>query len=431
MFLENLKGVLLFHGVEVGIGARGVEALVAVHHGDEVVGLAEVDDVVGIAGEHVDGLDALACDFVVPHFVGAFLAQLDEAVAADDDKGFPLAVVPVLALGDAGLGDVDAHLSAVEGVEEFGERAAGIDVHGHVVDGFLFGQITEVRGHEFVPQAAFGLLHHVEAVGVGCCAGAVVDDVHDVAEGGPVGHGDVAVAAVGGGDGFDAVKLAVVFFAREGSDHLVHEVVDIEEFHLDAAVVDLNGQVVGDVVAEGGHGAVVVGAAPLAEEVGETIDQDAGAGLPGVVEEEFFAGFLALAVFAGAEAAGEGGLYRTGQHHGAAVAVFAQGVEQGGGETEVAGHELFGVLGAVDAGKVEDEMAIPAPCVQLFGRGIDVVFIDGLDGLWEVIPLGLAITDVLELGAEVAAYEAAGAGDEDFHGEIQNLRHTILLTMPT
>ena len=431
MFLENLKWVLLFHGVEVGIGARGVEALVAVHHGDEVVGLAEVDDVVGIAGEHVHGLDVLACDFVVPHFVGAFLAQLDEAVAADDDKGFPLAVVPVLALGDAGLGDVDAHLSAVGTVEEFGERAAGIDVHGHVVDGFLFGQITEVRGHEFVPQAAFGLLHHVEAVGVGCCAGAVVDDVHDVAEGGPVGHGDVAVAAVGGGNGFDAVKLAVVFFAREGGDHFVHEVVDIEQFHLHRAVVDLNGLVVGDVVAEGGDGAVVVGAAPLAEEVGEAIDQDFGAGLLAIGKHQVFAGFLALAIFAGAEAAGQSGLDGAADHHGAVVLILLQRIEQGGGEAEVALHKLFGVFGAVDAGKVEDEVALAAPCIELLGGAVEVVFINGLNGLWEVIPLGLAITDVLELGAEVAAYEAAGAGDEDFHGEIQNLRHTILLTMPT
>ena len=242
-----------------------------------------------------------------------------------------------------------------------------------------------------------------------------MDDVHDVAEGGPVGHGDVAVAAVGGGNGFDAVKLAVVFFAREGGDHFVHEVVDIEEFHLDAAVVDLDGLVVGDVVAEGGDGAVVVGAAPLAEEVGEAIDQNAGTGLLPIGKHQVFAGFLALAIFAGAEAAGQSGLDGAADHHGAVVLILLQRIEQGGGETEVAGHELFGVLRTVDAGQVEDEVAVPAPCVQLFGRGFDVIFIDGLDGLWEVIPLGLAITDVLELGAEVAADKAAGAGDEDIH----------------
>ena len=83
----------------------------------------------GIAREHDDGLDFVTTHLVVEDFVSAFLAKLDEAVARDDDELFPLGVVPMLALGDAGLGDVDAYLSTVEGVDEFGERAAGIDIH--------------------------------------------------------------------------------------------------------------------------------------------------------------------------------------------------------------------------------------------------------------------------------------------------------------
>ena len=46
---------LLSYGIEVGIGTGGVEDLVAVHDGDEVVGVREVDDVVRVAGEHGDG----------------------------------------------------------------------------------------------------------------------------------------------------------------------------------------------------------------------------------------------------------------------------------------------------------------------------------------------------------------------------------------
>ena len=132
---------MLLHRVEIGVGAIGVKNLVAIHHSDEVVCVGEVDDVVGIAGEHLDGLDFFAADFVVPDFVCAFLAQLDQAVAAYDDEGFPFAVVPVLALGHAGLGDVDAHLAAAERVHQFGERAALVDVHLEVVDGLFLRKV--------------------------------------------------------------------------------------------------------------------------------------------------------------------------------------------------------------------------------------------------------------------------------------------------
>lgn len=95
----------------------------------------------GVAGEHDDTLDFVTTHLVVEDFVGAFLAELDEAVAGDDDELFPLGVVPMLALGDAGLGDVDAYLSAVEGVNQFGERAAGIDVHLQIEDGLFLGKV--------------------------------------------------------------------------------------------------------------------------------------------------------------------------------------------------------------------------------------------------------------------------------------------------
>ena len=47
----------------------------------------------------------------------------------------------MLALGDSGLGDVDADLTMGEGVEEFGEAASWSYVHLVVVDGFLLGKV--------------------------------------------------------------------------------------------------------------------------------------------------------------------------------------------------------------------------------------------------------------------------------------------------
>ena len=60
--------------------------------------------------------------------------------------------------------------------------------------------------------------------------------------------------------------------AFEGSKHLVYEVVDVEELKLDAGVIDGIGKVVGKGIAEGGNGTVVVGTAPLAEEIGEAVN---------------------------------------------------------------------------------------------------------------------------------------------------------------
>ena len=67
------------------------------------------------------------------------------------------------------------------------------------------------------------------------------------------------------------------------------------------------------------------------------------------------------------------------KHHGAAVVVFFEGVEQGAGKAEVALHELFLILRTVDASEVEHEVAVTAPSVQLLRSGIQIVFIDGFD----------------------------------------------------
>ena len=201
------------NGVEVGVGAIGVEDFVAIHDGDEVVGVGEVDDVVGVAGEHLDRLDVVAADLVVPYLIGAFFAEADETVTADDDEGFPLAVVPVLTLGDAGLGDVDADLPAMEAVAKFCEGAARVGVHLEVIDGFLTREIGEIGGHELVAETAGGHFNHVDATHIGGCFGAFVDDVHYLTERGFVGDGYEAVASAFGGDCLYSVKLTSVFVA--------------------------------------------------------------------------------------------------------------------------------------------------------------------------------------------------------------------------
>ena len=259
-----------------------------------------------------------------------------------------------------------------------------------------------------------------------------MEQVHDLAEGRLVGDGAIAVAAYFfehrfhrlnrffiiratcgitiHGNNFQAVKLAMVLLALQGAEHLFYKVIDVEQFKFYTWVVDRDGEVIGDVVAEGSYGTIIIGTAPFAIEVGEAIDQDFRSRLLTILQEQVLASFLAATVLAIAETACQGGLLRTGEHHRASVLMGLQRVEQGGGEAEVTLHELVIVLGSVDASKVEHEVALLAPSVELVGGGVEVVFEDFLDRQGAVATC-LAVFDVIELSAKVLADEAFGTSN--------------------
>ena len=101
---------LASHRLKERIRMCRIEDLVGPHQRDQVLGLAQVDDVVGIAGQHVHSLDPVTAHFKFYHFVrlaGSRIcsdpALLDQAVAGNHDEEFPLGIVPVLAFGDAGF----------------------------------------------------------------------------------------------------------------------------------------------------------------------------------------------------------------------------------------------------------------------------------------------------------------------------------------
>ena len=74
---------LWIYWIKVCIRSSGIEDLVAVHDGDEVLGIGEVDDVVGIAREHDDRLYLVTTYLIVEDFriwVG-FVSQLNQATA--------------------------------------------------------------------------------------------------------------------------------------------------------------------------------------------------------------------------------------------------------------------------------------------------------------------------------------------------------------
>ena len=363
-------------------------------------------------GSHVGTGDGVLVDGervaigVLPH-----LPELDARGAGDHQEPLPLAHVPVVALGDAGPRDVDRDLAALGRAQELRERAAAVHVGPEPVGEVPRLVVGQERAPELLGEGALGQVGHRERL---AAVAEAVEQADDLAQGLHVGFRDIAepVSLYP----IEALVAAAVLLAQQGAQHLVDQVVDVEELQLHGGVVHSVGAAVGYGVAEGGHGGVVARAAPLAVEVREAVDEHRGAGALRVLPEQALPRELRLAVYGALEAAREARLRGAGEHDGAFVPVALERVQQRGGEPEVALHELGLVIGAVDAGQVEHEVGAGAVVIELGGHRVDVVLHD-LEGK-ELLVFGsavLAVPYVLEGAAEVPPHEAPGAGDEYAH----------------
>ena len=93
-----------------------VKLFVRPHQCDKIFGGGQVDNTVRPAGDHVNGFDFVAGNLEGYLFVGVDIALLDQRTSADNNEKLPLGIVPVLPLGDAGLADIHAELTAVDGL---------------------------------------------------------------------------------------------------------------------------------------------------------------------------------------------------------------------------------------------------------------------------------------------------------------------------
>lgn len=401
----------------VGIGVLGVEGLVGPHDRHEVLGVGQVGDGVRVPGDHLHGSHVLTGDYVLvdgiqlalgvlPH-----LPQLDRRGAGDHQEPLPLAHVPVVAPGDAGPAHVDRDLAAVGRAQELGERSARVRVGPEAIGEVARLVVGQERAPELLGEGALREVGHREGLSA---VSEAVEQADDLAQGLHVGLRNVAEPV--SLHPLETLIAAAVLLAEQGAQHLVDQVVDVEELQLHGWVVHGVGAAVGDGVAEGGHGGVVARAAPLAVEVGEAVDEHRGARASGVLPEQALPRQLRLAVDRSLEAAREARLRGAGEHDGAFVPVALQGVQQLGGEPEVALHELGLLLWAVDAGQVEHEVGAGAVVLQLLLGRVDVVLHD-LEGEERLVfgAAVLAVPYVLQRAAEVPADEAPGAGDEDAH----------------
>ena len=366
-----------------------------------------------VAGDHLHGAHVRTRDGVLvdgervsigvlPH-----LPELDRRGAGDHQEPLPLAHVPVVALGDTGPRDVDGDLAALGRSQELGERAARVRVGLQAVGEVPRLVVGQERAPELLGEGALGQVGHRERL---AAVSESAQQVDDLAQGLHVGPGDVAELVTA--HAVEPLVSAAVLTPQQGAQHLVDQVVDVEELELHRGVVHGVGAAVGDGVAEGRHGGVVARAAPLAVEVGEAVDEYRGARALGILAEQALPRELGLAVDRALEAARQARLRGAGEHDGAFIPVALQGVQQRGGEPEVALHELRLVLGAVDAGQVEDEVGAGAVVLQLSGRRVDVVLHD-LEGQQARILLAtvLAVPYVLQRTAEVPTHEPLRSSD--------------------
>ena len=261
-----------------------VEALVGPHDRHQLVGVAEVRDAVGVARQHLYRLDPLAADLELQNFVRVQFPFADQAVSGYNNEEFPLAVVPVLALGDAGLRDVHGELAAILGFQQLCEAAAGIDVHLERERRLFRRQIGKIGGIELLFKAArrnFREQEHFRLLVEG------VQQLNDLAQCHAVRHRHAAEIPTG--NRRQPVIIAAMRLPRERRQQFRHKVVNVNQLQLRRRVIDRNRQVVSEVVTERRHGGIVIRAAPFAEYIGETVNQRLRAGLGGIGPQASFA----------------------------------------------------------------------------------------------------------------------------------------------
>ena len=237
-----------------GVRTLAVEDLVGPQHDDHLVA-ADVGDVVGPARHGLDDLGLGAAGHQFVRLSGLHVAELEARLALDDKELLGLGVVVVTTARDSRVRREVAELAAVGCLEHLGKDAARVAVHRHGVGEGLDRQVADIGGVERAHQAGADALGHQRLAAV--LEG--LDQAGELADGAVVlrRHGGKAVGVNG--------RVGAIHQLQEAPDH----VVDVDQLHRRGRFVDLDRQVARDVVAEGRHGRVVVGLAPLAEHVGQ------------------------------------------------------------------------------------------------------------------------------------------------------------------
>ena len=90
-----------------------IKDLIAGHNSNQILGVRQIDDIVCPSRNHINRFNLLTTDFKFHGLSGIDIPLLDQAVPMDNNELFPLTIVPMLALGDTRLGNINAYLATV------------------------------------------------------------------------------------------------------------------------------------------------------------------------------------------------------------------------------------------------------------------------------------------------------------------------------
>jgi len=170
-------------------------------------------------------------------------------------------------------------------------------------------------------------------------------------------------------------------------------------------------------MAEGCHHRIVVGAAPLAKQVRQTIDHPVCTGFSAVSEEQLLRRFFGLPIGTFGISSGQAGLNGGRQQHWAAVAAFPKHLQQGTGEVRVSGCKFSRILGPVHASQVNHEIRLLAVAHQGFSRSIPRTQENFLDLQCGPSPVSV-ILDGGKALRQIFPNKSVCAGDQYIHQQV-------------
>ena len=172
-----------------------------------------------------------------------------------------------------------------------------------------------------------------------------------------------------------SIKFTAMLLVVQTIQHLIHQIINIQQFQFHAGVIHRIRQVVGKSIAERRHGRVVVRTAPFPKQIRETIDKHFCASFLLILQEQVLAGLLRAAILAIAKAACKRSLLRRGQHHRTFVPILLQRIQQGWSKPEVTFHKLRSLLRSVHPGKVKNEVSFLTIHIQQCRIRINVILV--------------------------------------------------------
>ena len=125
------------HWLKISIGPIWLQCLRSPHHGDKVLRLTQIDNIVGPTRFHPYSLDVIPVNLVLLYLASLKIPLLNLPMAFDHNENFIFAIVPMLAFGDSGFTYVDAHLSAIRSLYQLRKAASCIHIHLIIEDGSL------------------------------------------------------------------------------------------------------------------------------------------------------------------------------------------------------------------------------------------------------------------------------------------------------